>query len=156
MTEVATRDVPLERLTQHDRDRAGFQRVEDVLDIAGVTDVVTGAEDLGGVDITSVQYQNANNSVRVSDEFMRAVENGTDPSPASIAETRQLLADKKVRVLVYNSQTVDKVTENIRENAENAGIPVVEVTETLPEGMDFVQWQTATAQSLADALNGAS
>jgi ribonucleoside-diphosphate reductase alpha chain len=32
--------------------------------------------DLGGQDITSVQYQNANNSVRVSDEFMRAVEAG--------------------------------------------------------------------------------
>jgi ribonucleoside-diphosphate reductase alpha chain len=29
--------------------------------------------DLGGKDIVSVQYQNANNSVRVSDEFMRAV-----------------------------------------------------------------------------------
>ena len=34
--------------------------------------------DLGGVDITSVQYQNANNSVRVTDEFMRAVEDGTE------------------------------------------------------------------------------
>ncbi|GAA1428765.1 vitamin B12-dependent ribonucleotide reductase [Microlunatus lacustris] len=32
--------------------------------------------DLGGKDITSVQYQNANNSVRVNDEFMRAVEDG--------------------------------------------------------------------------------
>jgi ribonucleoside-diphosphate reductase alpha chain len=32
--------------------------------------------DLGGRDITSVQYQNANNSVRVTDEFMRAVEHG--------------------------------------------------------------------------------
>jgi ribonucleoside-diphosphate reductase alpha chain len=32
--------------------------------------------DLGGTDITSVQYQNANNSVRVSDEYMRAVEEG--------------------------------------------------------------------------------
>ncbi len=32
--------------------------------------------DLGGKDITSVQYQNANNSVRVSDEFMRAAESG--------------------------------------------------------------------------------
>ena len=31
--------------------------------------------DLGGKDIISVQYQNANNSVRVSDEFMRAYEN---------------------------------------------------------------------------------
>jgi len=34
--------------------------------------------DLSGADISSVQYQNANNSVRVSDEFMQAVENGTD------------------------------------------------------------------------------
>ena len=34
--------------------------------------------DLGGHDITSVQYQNANNSVRVSDEFMRAVEEGSE------------------------------------------------------------------------------
>ncbi|MBV9728983.1 MAG: vitamin B12-dependent ribonucleotide reductase, partial [Pseudonocardiales bacterium] len=34
--------------------------------------------DLGGNDIYSVQYQNANNSVRVSDEFMRAVEAGAE------------------------------------------------------------------------------
>jgi ribonucleoside-diphosphate reductase alpha chain len=34
--------------------------------------------DLGGKDIISVQYQNANNSVRVSDEYMRAYENGTE------------------------------------------------------------------------------
>ncbi len=33
--------------------------------------------DLGGKDIVSVQYQNANNSVRVNDEFMKAVEDGT-------------------------------------------------------------------------------
>jgi ribonucleoside-diphosphate reductase alpha chain len=34
--------------------------------------------DLGGSDITSVQYQNANNSIRVNDEFMRAVEENTE------------------------------------------------------------------------------
>jgi ribonucleoside-diphosphate reductase alpha chain len=34
--------------------------------------------DLGGKDIISVQYQNANNSVRVSDDFMRAYEAGTE------------------------------------------------------------------------------
>ncbi len=33
--------------------------------------------DLGGRDIVSVQYQNANNSVRVSDDFMKAVEDGS-------------------------------------------------------------------------------
>jgi ribonucleoside-diphosphate reductase alpha chain len=34
--------------------------------------------DLGGADIHSVQYQNANNSVRVTDEFMQAVEQGDE------------------------------------------------------------------------------
>ncbi|MGY2079807.1 vitamin B12-dependent ribonucleotide reductase [Modestobacter sp. SYSU DS0657] len=48
--------------------------------------------DLGGKDITSVQYQNANNSVRVNDEFMRAVEEGTEfglraRSDGSVIET---------------------------------------------------------------------
>jgi ribonucleoside-diphosphate reductase alpha chain len=34
--------------------------------------------DLGGKDMSSVQYQNANNSVRVSDEFMHAVESSAE------------------------------------------------------------------------------
>ena len=34
--------------------------------------------DLGGKDVISVQYQNANNSVRVTDDFMRAYENGSN------------------------------------------------------------------------------
>ena len=34
--------------------------------------------DLDGADIHSVQYQNANNSVRLSDEFMKAVEHNKD------------------------------------------------------------------------------
>ena len=43
--------------------------------------------DLGGRDITSVQYQNANNSVRVNDEFMRAVERRHAVRPAQPAPT---------------------------------------------------------------------
>ena len=43
--------------------------------------------DLGGRDITSVQYQNANNSVRVTDEFMRAVEDEGRVRPAGAAST---------------------------------------------------------------------
>jgi len=54
--------------------------------------------DLGGKDIVSVQYQNANNSVRVSDEFMQAVESGsafdlasrTTGEPVKTVEAREL------------------------------------------------------------------
>ncbi|AQA25537.1 periplasmic solute binding family protein [Rhodococcus sp. MTM3W5.2] len=88
-------------------------------------------------------------------DFTKAIEDGNDPPPAAVAATRDLLADKKVKVLIYNSQTQDKATQNIREAAESAGIPVVEVTETLPDGLDYIQWQTRTAESLAAALNAA-
>ncbi|MFD6858060.1 metal ABC transporter solute-binding protein, Zn/Mn family [Rhodococcus sp. NPDC060090] len=89
-------------------------------------------------------------------DFTNAIENGTDPSPASIAETRQLLLDKKVGVLLYNPQTEDKVSREMRSAAESSGIPVVEVFETLPEGLDYIQWQTRTAESLATGLDSAS
>ncbi|WP_051637072.1 metal ABC transporter solute-binding protein, Zn/Mn family [Rhodococcus sp. UNC363MFTsu5.1] len=87
------------------------------------------------------------------EDFTKAIEDGNDPPPAAVAATRDLLADKKVKVLIYNSQTQDKATQNIREAAESAGIPVVEVTETLPDGFDYIQWQTRTAESLAAAMN---
>lgn len=46
--------------------------------------------DLGGKDIVSVQYQNANNSVRVSDEFMRAAETDGDFNLTARADGRTI------------------------------------------------------------------
>ncbi len=86
-------------------------------------------------------------------DFTNAIENGTDPSPAAIAATRQLLLDKQVRALLYNPQTEDKVSREMRATAEASGIPVVEVSETLPDGLDYIQWQTRTAEALASALD---
>lgn len=93
------------------------------------------------------------NDVTPPTDFTNAVENGTDPSPASIAATRQLLLDKQVRVLIYNPQTEDKVSREMRNAAEQSGIPpVVEVSETLPEDVDYVRWQTDTVEKLTAAL----
>lgn len=54
--------------------------------------------DLGGKDITSVQYQNANNSVRVSDEFMRAVEEGK-PFGLRARQTGEVIEEVDAREL---------------------------------------------------------
>ena len=54
--------------------------------------------DLGGKDITSVQYQNANNSVRVSDEFMRAVEDGK-PFDLAARQTGETVATVDAKTL---------------------------------------------------------
>ncbi|GAA3856371.1 vitamin B12-dependent ribonucleotide reductase [Tessaracoccus defluvii] len=55
--------------------------------------------DLGGKDITSVQYQNANNSVRVSDEFMEAVEAGTNFALRSRDESHRVIEEVDARDL---------------------------------------------------------
>lgn len=89
---------------------------------------------------------------RTPHEFQEAIEQETDPAPAAVAATRELLTGKQVRALVYNVQTQDKITKELRTIAQSAGIPVVEVTETLPDGVDYIQWQTKNAEALAAAL----
>lgn len=85
-------------------------------------------------------------------EFQEAIEQETDPAPAAVAATQDLLSGKRVRALIYNVQTEDKITKDLRGTAQNAGVTIVEVTETLPEGQDYIQWQTKNAQALAAAL----
>ena len=83
--------------------------------------------------------------------FSEAIEEGDDVSVAVLQETLDLYADGAVDALVYNEQTSGPITEQVRTAAEDAGIAVVPVTETLPEGEDFVSWMQATI----DAVNAA-
>ncbi len=56
-------------------------------------------------------------------------------------------------MLIYNVQTEGSVPQQIRAAAEQAGVPVVEVTETVPPGTDsFVTWQVDQLTALAEAL----
>ncbi len=86
------------------------------------------------------------------DDFTRAIENGTEPTPQAVAAMLALLSGKKVKVLLYNSQTVSPITEEIRSAALKAGIPVIGVTETLPPKLTFQQWQLGQAEELFAAL----
>jgi zinc/manganese transport system substrate-binding protein len=58
-------------------------------------------------------------------------------------------------VLIYNTQTSGSVPEQLRAAAEDADVPVVEVTES-PADADssFVAWQLDQLSELSDALAG--
>ncbi|MER5216839.1 zinc ABC transporter substrate-binding protein [Streptomyces sp. NPDC002838] len=86
------------------------------------------------------------------EEFSEAIEEGDDVSPRALQETLALFTGKKVKALVYNEQTSGPQTEKVEEAAKGAGIPVVAVTETLPEGKDYLGWMTANVDALASAL----
>ncbi|NGO08912.1 zinc ABC transporter solute-binding protein [Streptomyces sp. HC44] len=84
--------------------------------------------------------------------FSEAIEEGDDVSPRTLQETLALFTGKKVKALVYNEQTSGPQTEKVEQAAKAAGIPVVPVTETLPEGKDYLGWMTANVDALASAL----
>ena len=60
---------------------------------------------------------------------------------------------KQVKALVYNEQTTGPETEQVLSAAESAGVAVVPVTETLPEGEDYVSWMQSNIDAVSAALS---
>ena len=87
--------------------------------------------------------------------FAKSIENGTDPAPSDVAAQQDLLTGHKVKVLLYNSQATSPVTETIKSLAGQSGISVVGVSETMPTGVDYVDWQLAQLNTLESAIGGA-
>ncbi|GAA3994250.1 zinc ABC transporter substrate-binding protein [Allokutzneria multivorans] len=85
-------------------------------------------------------------------QFSKAVEEGNDPPAAAIADLEKLITGKQAVVLIYNPQTESGVTKQVKTKAVAAGIPVVELTETLPQGKNYQQWMSAQVDALAKAL----
>lgn len=85
-------------------------------------------------------------------EFSEAVEEGTDPPAAVVTANNASFAEAKV--LVENAQTTGPTTTQAEQAAKANGVPVVKVTETLPEGVtDYVVWMNGQVDALAAALD---
>jgi zinc/manganese transport system substrate-binding protein len=85
--------------------------------------------------------------------YRTASANESDPAPADLSAFRDLLAAKGVDVLIFNTQTEGSVPDDIRTAAEQAGVPVVNVTETVaPGAVSFEAWQVDQLTALAKAL----
>ncbi len=84
--------------------------------------------------------------------FSEAIEEGDDVPPAALNDTLRLFSEKQVKLLAYNEQTSSPETEQVKQAADQAGIPVVGVTETLPKGEDYVSWQQANIDAIQGAL----
>ena len=99
---------------------------------------------------------NAGVTDKTPEGFSSAIEEDADPSPADLAAMLDLINTRQVAALLYNPQTQTAVTKQIEEAAQQASIPVVTVTETLPEGTDYLTWQRQTAEQLASQLDKGS
>ncbi|MBV9092735.1 MAG: zinc ABC transporter substrate-binding protein [Streptosporangiaceae bacterium] len=85
--------------------------------------------------------------------FQADIMNGTDPSAQDVAAERSLFTQRKAKVLVYNQQVTDSLTESFITLARANGIPVVGVYETMPvPGYDYQSWMLAEVQALEKAV----
>lgn len=86
--------------------------------------------------------------------FQLAMMNDTEPSARDLAAFERDLKERKVRVLIYNSQVSEKLTERLREIAIRSKVPVVGVTETMPANTSFQDWVLGELDALDKALSG--
>lgn len=93
--------------------------------------------------------------------LQKAVMDGNDPSPQDVAAQDALLAGRKVRLLAYNRQVTDPLTQSFLDAARAAHVPVVGVTETMPApGYTYQSWMLAEVAAMEkaadDGLSGAA
>jgi zinc/manganese transport system substrate-binding protein len=89
---------------------------------------------------------------RTPEAFSAAVEAGHDVPPAALKEMQDLISGHGVKLLAYNPQTESPQTEALKKFAQDGKVPVVDFTETMPEGSDYISWMTSNADALAQAL----
>jgi zinc/manganese transport system substrate-binding protein len=129
--------------------------------VAGLTarlDAIRAAHAGGRVAVTEpvplYLTQDAGLENATPEEFAEAAEEGTDPPAAVLNETLALFGDRTVAALLANPQAENASTRQVQDAATAAGVPVVAVTETLPEGVDdYVAWQGGQIDQLAAALS---
>src|SRR5215472_4914544 len=85
--------------------------------------------------------------------FQLAVMNGTEPSAAAITLFEQDLRTHAVKLLLYNTQTTQALAQRMRAIAKEAGVPVVAITETVPQDQSYQAWMLVQLEALDRALD---
>jgi zinc/manganese transport system substrate-binding protein len=84
--------------------------------------------------------------------FQLATMNDTEASASDIAAFERDLREKRVRVLIYNSQATEALTKRMLKLAQQSQVPALSVTETEPAGKNYQQWMLAQLDALGATL----
>jgi zinc/manganese transport system substrate-binding protein len=113
------------------------------------------------VGATESIFENMANTTRLNlvspPEFMQAMSEGNELTARDMALFQNQITSRQIKVLVYNTQTVTNLTDQLMRMAEQNDIPVVGVSETMPPGAQTFQgWQASELQQLRLALQKAT
>ena len=89
---------------------------------------------------------------RTPADYTAAIEEGSDVPPAVLKAATDLAGSKDIRFLAYNAQTEGPQTQALKKAAESAGVPVIDFSETLPEGKTYLQWMTDNVDNVSKVL----
>lgn len=89
---------------------------------------------------------------RTPADYTAAIEEGSDVPPAVLKAATELAGSKDIRFLAYNEQTEGPQTQALKKAAESAGVPVIDFSETLPEGKTYLQWMTDNVDNVSKVL----
>lgn len=85
--------------------------------------------------------------------FSDAIEGETDVPVVVQDEVMRMIKGEQVAVVINNPQTETPVTGQVVAAAKDAGVPVVDITETLPDGVsDYVTWIGGQVDALSAAV----
>lgn len=85
-------------------------------------------------------------------EFSEAVEEGNDVPPLVLKETLALLDSDTLALVAANTQSGGAEADRVVNTAKSDGLPVVEFSETLPDGAGYIEWMTDNLSALGSAL----
>jgi zinc/manganese transport system substrate-binding protein len=113
------------------------------------------------IGITETIFEDMAADLGLDDAFPAALEKsiseGADVSPKDKATAEALISSGQIRVLMFNKQNSTPNVKSLVDKARTAGIPVVEVTETMdPANALFQEWQSVQLTQLAEALGKAT
>ena len=87
-------------------------------------------------------------------EYEKAIAEGNDPPADTVVTANNQINQHLVKVLIYNVQTVTPLTTNLQNAAKLNNIPIVPVSETMPQGKTYQAWMLDQLNSLQKALGG--
>lgn len=152
-----------DRLTEIDPDNAAAYRANAAAFGAGADAILASERAIGqahpGASVVVTEpvahylLANAGITDKTPEGFTNAIEEDADPAPADLATMLDLINNREVAALLFNPQTETAVTKQLHQAATRAAVPVVTVTETLPEDTDYLTWQRNTVEQLASQLD---
>jgi len=151
-----------EHLAEIDPDNAETYAANTEAFLAGLEEIEQGIDDLAadhagaGVFVTEpvpvLLLEAAGLENVTPPAFTEAVEEGQDVPPATLLEARSVLESGEVAAVIANAQTGGAETTDVIQRAESLGIPVLEFTELLPDGLSYLEWMQRNVDDLTAAL----